>query len=164
MNRTTADMEKIYTEYHEKVAHYIAQKVPNPHDAEDLVSCVFVKVHQKLDTFDSGKASVSTWIYTIARNTVIDFYRTAKMFSEIPENFAYSDPIDEQIANEEMLAALSAALERLDERERDMIILHYYNGITLKEIAERMHMSYANAKVIHNKALHKLKKLIPGMD
>ncbi|MDD6488274.1 MAG: sigma-70 family RNA polymerase sigma factor [Clostridia bacterium] len=163
MNRTTADMEKIYSEYHEKVLHYITQKVPNPHDAEDLVSCVFLKVYQKLETFDGNKASVSTWIYTITRNTVIDFYRTAKAFSEIPETLANDYSVDEKLINEETLEILYSALKRLDERSRDIIILHYYSGITLKEIARRMNMSYANVKVTHNKALNKLKKFMPGI-
>lgn len=161
MTPTTADMEKIYAEYHEKVLHYIAQKVPNPHDAEDLVSCVFLKVYQKLDAFDGEKASVSTWIYTVARNTVIDFYRTSKAFSEIPESLGYGEPIDGKILNKEMLEALYSCLKRLDERSRDIIILHYYSGITLKGIADKMNMSYANVKIIHKKVLNTLKAFMP---
>ncbi len=44
----------------------------------------------------------------------------------------------------------------LDERARSLIIFHYYNGATLKSIADDMNMSYANAKVIHKKALRSL--------
>ena len=59
-----------------------------------------------------------------------------------------------------MLEQLAEALESLDERSRDLIILHYYDGLTLKEIADRMQMSYPNAKVIHKKALRSLKAVL----
>ena len=45
----------------------------------------------------------------------------------------------------------------LKERERDLILLHYYKGLTLKEVADKMGMSYINAKVIHKKALAALR-------
>lgn len=154
------EKNKIYTDFHKKVARYIAGKVPNPQDAEDLVSCVFMKVFQKLDTFDESKASLSTWIFTITRNTVYDFYGTRKDFSELPEDIADDGKIDENLLNEEMLEQLADALESLDERSRDLIILHYYSGLTLKEIADRMQMSYPNAKVIHKKALRAMQAFL----
>lgn len=154
------EKNKIYTDYCKKVARYIAGKVPNPQDAEDLVSCVFMKVFQKLDTFDESKASLSTWIFTITRNTVYDFYGTRKDFSELPEDIATGSNIDENLLNEETLEQLADALESLDERSRDLIILHYYDGLTLKEIADRMQMSYPNAKVIHKKALRAMQAFL----
>ena len=53
---------------------------------------------------------------------------------------------------------LAAALEKLPQRERDVIILHYYSGISLREISEAIGMSYSNMKIIHRKALAGLKK------
>ena len=53
--------ERIYEEYQEKVRRYISSRIQNPHDAEDLVSCVFLKVYQKLGDFDETRASLSTW-------------------------------------------------------------------------------------------------------
>lgn len=158
------EKNKIYIDYRQKVARYIAGKVPNPQDAEDLVSCVFLKIFQKLDTFDESKASLSTWIFTITRNTVYDFYGTRKDFSELPEDIADDGKIDENLLNEEMLEQLADALESLDERSRDLIILHYYSGLSLKEIADRMQMSYPNAKVIHKKALRAMQAVLGDLN
>ena len=158
------EKNKIYTDFHKKVTRYVTGKIPNPQDAEDLVSCVFMKVFQKLDTFDESKASLSTWIFTITRNTVYDFYGTRKDFSELPEDIADDGKIDENLLNEEMLEQLADALESLDERSRDLIILHYYSGLTLKEIADRMQMSYPNAKVIHKKALRALQAFLGDLN
>lgn len=62
--------EQIYLQYHDKVRAYVRGKIQDPHDVEDLVSAVFMKIVQKLDSYDPAKASVSTWVYTITRNTV----------------------------------------------------------------------------------------------
>ena len=59
--------EQIYLQYHDKVRAYVRGKIQDPHDVEDLVSAVFMKIVQKLDSYDPAKASVSTWVYTITR-------------------------------------------------------------------------------------------------
>ncbi|MBQ0084244.1 MAG: sigma-70 family RNA polymerase sigma factor, partial [Clostridiales bacterium] len=119
------DKEKIYFEYHEKVFGYILSKINNQHDAEDLTADLFVKIYAKLDTFDKNKASLSTWIYTVTRNTLTDYYRTRKVFGEIPEMLSDENSIEDEICNDEALDKLADALEALDKRERDIIILHY---------------------------------------
>lgn len=155
------DMERlygeIYTAYKEKVSRYIHGKISNFHDAEDLVSDVFLKICQKYDTFDETKASLSTWIYTLTRNAVIDFYRTSKTHCKIPEEFPADGDFDETLG-EERLDSLADALCRLGQRERDIIILHYYNGYTLKEVAGKMKLSYSTVKLLHGRALRKLQK------
>ena len=70
--------EQIYLQYHDKVRAYVRGKVRDPHDVEDLVSVVFMKIVQKLDSYEPEKASVSTWVYTITCNTVTDHFRTQR--------------------------------------------------------------------------------------
>lgn len=149
---------EIYTQYSVKVKGYIYNKVNDSFLAEDLCADVFLKVFEKIDSFDETKASISTWIFTITRNTLIDYYRTRKVSNEIPEDLASEDSIEEEVCNNEMLSALAAALEKLEERERDIIILHYYQGETLKVVGEKLGISYAYVKILHNKALAELKK------
>lgn len=149
----TMAAEDIYISYHDKVSAYIRGKLDNHHDAEDLVSQVFEKVYGKIHTFDESKASLSTWIYTITRNTVTDYYRTRRIHTSYDE--VYELPAPEK--DRDMLDTLADALMILKERERDLILLHYYKGLTLKEVADKMGMSYINAKVIHKKALSGLK-------
>lgn len=156
MSTATADArEQLYRDYHAKVASFVAGKVENRHDAEDLVSEIFTKAYAKWDSYDSGKASLSTWIYTIAHNTVVDYYRARRVMVEYAdymeaEEFAAEEP-------DERLEQLADALQALKEKERDIIILHYYKGYTLKKVAQLMGMSYINAKVIHKKALTTLR-------
>ena len=145
------DAGQIYEEFQPKVRAYVRGKIHDPHDAEDLVSAVFMKIVQKLDTFDPAKASVSTWVYTITRNTVTDYFRTRRSM------VAFEDyMLDETELTDDALDSLADALMSLKEKERDLIVLHYYSGHTLKTVAEMMGMSYINAKVIHKKALTSL--------
>lgn len=148
---------ELFEKYHAKVQGYIYGKVLNDQLAQDLASDVFLKVYEKIDTFDDSKASVSTWIFTVMRNTLIDYYRTRKVFSEVPEEMPLDFSVEEEVLNNEMLETLAKGLEKLEERERDIIIMHYYQGKTLKEAAEAIGISYAYVKILHNKALGELR-------
>lgn len=149
--------EEVFRQYHDKIESYIYRKVSDKYIAEDLTSVVFLKVCEKLFVYDESKASIATWIYTIANNTVIDYYRTHKVFDEVPDEIASTEEIDANIINEEMLSELAVALKQLPDRERDLLILRYYDNITLKDIAAKMGMSYANAKVVHAKAINHMR-------
>ena len=158
MPKITLNMEEVYADYYEKIRRYIFGKLQSKDDSEELVSEVFLKLCSKADSFDSTKASVSTWVYTITRNTVIDYYRTRKMHELLTDDISAEEEND----LDDNLELLAEALEQLDERERDLIILHYYSGYTLKSIAEMVNVSYSYAKVIHNKALQELRKFMKG--
>ena len=80
------DREQIYIEYVDKVRRYVKGKIQNQQEVEDLVSSIFVKVYQNISSFDRKKASISTWIYTITRNTVIDYFKAHKIVCELPGN------------------------------------------------------------------------------
>ena len=160
MIRTDKQKEEIYRDYYGKVYGYFVSKINNSHTAEDLASDVFLKVYEKLDTFDDTKASISTWIYTIARNTLTDYYRTRKVCEEIPEEYESTISVEDEVCNREMLDKLANALEKLDERARDIIILRYYSGFKLTEIAEKLDISYSYVKLLHNNALENLKKYL----
>lgn len=149
---------EIYEQYSKKVTGYIYSRVNDGYLAEDLCADVFLKVYEKLDSFDETKASLSTWIFTITRNTLIDYYRIRRVNNEIPEDMAADDSIEEEVCNNETVEILTKALSKLAERERDIIILHYYKKETLRVIAEKMKISYPYVKILHNKALENLRK------
>lgn len=96
--------ERVYLEYREKVAVYVGSRVSDVHTAEDLVSCVFLKVYQNLDSFDESRASLSTWIYTITKNTVINHFRLQKPSYELDEGMASpAEGVEEELINRDML-------------------------------------------------------------
>lgn len=152
------DIEQIYTEYRDRVMGYIYARLRSRADAEDLCQDVFEKINMKLDSFDSGKASISTWIYSITRNSVIDFYRRSHPHEEIDENMAQDGAVDDNLLNDETLEELAEALEKLPAELREIVVLRYYDGIPLTEIAKKMGMSYGMVKLRHNSALELIRR------
>ncbi len=147
------DIGQIYTDYHGKIMGYIRARVTRWADAEDLCSDVFEKIQRKLEDFDDTKASVSTWIFTITRNTVIDHFRRSRPAEELDENLSDDTELDEGLLNSETLSELAAALRRLPEQLRDIIVLRYYDGKPLTEIAGLMNLSYGAVKLRHQNAV-----------
>ena len=117
----------------------------------------FLKVYENFDKYDEKKASISTWIHTITKNTLTDFFRTHKQFEEITDIPDESISVEEEICNKDMLNKLAKALEALRGRERQLIILRYYDDKSLKEVAKYMDISYSYAKILQNKAMDKLR-------
>ena len=115
----------IYEQYRGKVFGFVRSKVFNSNDAEDLVQTVFLKVYGKLDQYDETKASLSTWIYTITRNTVYDYLKSKRDHPvfELAENAENSeaDTPDEAFLNRETLEELACALEKLPQDQRDVL-------------------------------------------
>ena len=155
------DITTIYNEYHDKVMGYIYARLNSKEDAEDLCQDVFVKVHSKLESFDPEKSSVSTWIFSITRNSVIDFYRTSHPIVEIDESIPEDGSIEDGVVNDETLEELAAALEKLPLELRQIIVLRYYDRIPLTEIGKKMNLSYGSIKLRHAKALQMIRANMP---
>lgn len=150
---TPDEKERFYAEYKGKVLSYIRSRVFNVSDAEDLCGDVFVKAFSAADSFDPSKASAGTWLYSITRNTVIDYFRRFHPTEEIPEDISDECRTEDGIIESETLEELAAALEQLPAELTDVIVLHYFDLIPLTEIAASLNISYGMVKIRHHKAL-----------
>ena len=150
--------ERAFSEYHERILRYIRTKIHSPQEAEDVCSAVFLKVQGSLHRYDPEKASFSTWIYAIVRNAVTDHYRLLRRTEPLREEIAATEDVSDNLLREELLEELAASLESLPQQECDLVILHYYSGLELREIAARMGVSYSTIKRLHAKALRALKQ------
>ena len=157
---TEEEKAQIFKDYSAKVLGYIRGKGIAPDDAEDLRSNIFVKFYSSLENFDPSKSAPSTWLYIITQTAFIDFFRTKKHFAELKEEMVIVDTNFDNVLTNETLTELGQALMRLDDRERALIVLVYYDGITLKEAAEKINMSYSNSKLVMKKALSQLKDFL----
>ena len=157
---TSAEMEQVYTAYSGKVMGYIRSRVRSHADAEDLCAAVFEKVFLKYGGYDQEKASLSTWIFTITRNTLIDFFRKNRPSEELDENLSDHSEIDETLLNTETLDELAAALKKMPRELMDIVVLRYYDGKPLTQIAELMGLSYGAVKLRHQNALELLRRAL----
>ena len=156
MNRP--DIAQIYTEYRPRVLGYIYARLRSVSEAEDLCEDVFEKIQLRLDSYDPGKAALGTWIYTITRNSVIDYYRKSRPSSELNESLADDTAVDDALLNDETLRELAEALLALPDQLRQIVVLRYYDEMPLTEIAKRLRLSYGATKLRHTKALNLLRE------
>ena len=148
--------EELYDAYRDKVLAYLTKRTEGLEDAHDLCHDVFVKVFRSLERYDESKSSISTWIFRITRFTLIDYIRTKHPGSQLAENIPSRDNLEESLIKGETLQCLAAALAELEQAERDIIIMRYYNGYSLTDISRLTGISYGMVKVKHKKALKKI--------
>ncbi|MBQ6173513.1 MAG: sigma-70 family RNA polymerase sigma factor [Clostridia bacterium] len=151
-------MERIYTEYHGKVMSYLRARIRGEADAEDLCSDIFEKIYLKYDDYDPTKAALGTWIFTITRNTLIDRFRGTRPTEELDENLSDDSEIDSDLIRTETLTELAGALRKLPQQLMDIVVLRYYDGKPLTEIAQIMGLSYGAVKLRHQNALMLLRQ------
>ena len=157
---TSSELENIYATYSGKVMGYIMTRVQRRADAEDLCADVFEKVFRKINDFDREKSSMNTWIFTITRNTLIDYYRTNRPSEELDEKIPADTAVESSLLERETLSELAQALKRLPQELQDIVVLMYYDRKPMTEVARMMHLSYGAVKLRHQKALSMLKRFL----
>ena len=156
----TITPDELYQNYSGKVERYVSAHVQNVHDRADVVQQVFLNAISAMDSYDSERSAPGTWLYAIARNAVIDYYRRQSrepLAAELEELTLTSPRADEQILTQETMEALAGALEKLPERERNILIFRFYHGLSAQETAKRVGVSYANVRFLQNRALKKMR-------
>jgi RNA polymerase sigma-70 factor (ECF subfamily) len=137
-------------------------------NASDVTQDIFIKVWKNLKNFDENKSSFKTWIFTITRNTIIDFLRKRKIrvFSDLDtedENFSESLE-DESLLPNEILEKLedekflNNLVEKLSDKYKEVLILYYQEEMTFKEIGEMLGKPLNTVKSYHHRAILKLRE------
>lgn len=139
-------------------------------NAEDLTQDVFIKVWKNIKKFDVKKAHFKTWIFSIARNAVIDFLRKKKMivFSDLDnEGDVFSDNLEDEaiLPDEAMIkiedeSLLNNALDELSANYKEILILYYQEDMTFKEIGYLINKPLNTVKSYHRRALIQLKTIL----
>ena len=140
---------ELYEHYMPKVFRYISYRVGDVDLVEDLTSAVFEKVLTKLDSYRSNKAAFSTWLMTVARNTVIDHYRvrSRKITISIEETFEpASEEIspEEEVVRKEELQRLETYFRELSRQEQEIIHLRFGVELNNRQIAKIVDLSESN--------------------
>lgn len=158
--------ESYYEQYYRQVYLYIAKKINNIHDAEDIAMDAFASCYEKFDSFDPERASFQTWLYVIVNNKLKNHYRDSRSFVDLDDPEQYEEPCvegfeDEMVAAEylgEMRNELAAALEMLNDTQKTIVVESYFHNRNSKEIASLLCMSDVNVRVQLSRALKKMKE------
>jgi RNA polymerase sigma-70 factor (ECF subfamily) len=152
---------KLYDAYVERVTRYVFFRVSEEDDIEDLVSQVFLKAWENLDRYKTGAAPFIAWLYTIARNLVIDHYRTRK--NTLPLEEAVALPSELEMPDDEAqihfdLEAMRDALQVLSKDQQQVLVLKYIAGLPNENIAKVMNKREGTIRGLQMRGLQTLAK------
>ena len=173
------DIELIINQYLKPVYNFVFRIVNDKNEVEDITAEVFVKVWKNLEKITHPNPSLITgeglpnlkpWIFTIARNTTIDYLRKRKniVFSELgddqkifEESIVDVEPLPDEIFNKKELAReLENALSKIRPDFREIILLHYTEELTFEQISEIIGKPLNTVKSHHLRALSALRKFL----
>jgi len=152
---------EIYEKYFSRVYRYIALRVGDKTEAEDLAGQVFLKALESISSFKWRGVPVSAWLFRIAHNQVIDYRRTskAKLHSPLEESLVSddTDPVLEAERNLDIHQVVQA-VGHLTQAQRDVIELRFAGGLSTAEVANVLGRSQGAVKVLQHSALVALRK------
>ena len=151
-----------FKQYSEAIYNYVFFRVNRSKEiAEDLTQEVFLKAWQNREKFEEQKSQLKTWLFVIARNTVIDYYRKNKNILPIFDKGEVAKVSELEAVEDKILAEdILQRIAELADEERDILILRYFEDFELKEIAVIINKNYSATKVLVFRSLKKLKNLL----
>ena len=158
----------LYDLYVKKIYRFIFFKISSREEAEDLTSEVFLKAWNYLvENSDQEIKSFASFIYRIARNLVVDFYRErAKRVAESPLDtvseilVVSSENVQERLAVDEEMETIMRALKKMKLEYQEAVLLHYIEELSAGEVARILGKSQISVRVTLHRALKKLRELL----
>ena len=157
----------IWEQLHDGLRGFIAKRVSNEAETEDLLQEVFLRVHRHIDSLQDPDRMVS-WVFQIARHAIIDYYRSAErkrespagLATEIEEEIAKAIDTDESAAKYELSNCLRPMIDRLSADYREAIRLVELEGLTHQEAANKLGLSVPGMKSRVQRGRQQLRKML----
>ena len=151
--------EQVWDAFHTPLQQFIRRRVSDEVTAEDVLQDVFLKIHQHIEALRDVK-KLESWIYQITRNAIIDSYRNSRPTTtlEAEEVLDMPEELPDDDVVSDLLPCVRAMVKNLPELDRQALVLTEYQGLTQKELAERLGLSFSGAKSRVQRAREKLKQ------
>jgi RNA polymerase sigma-70 factor, ECF subfamily len=156
------EVNVIYKRFHQELLGFIKSKIRSREDAEDILQNVFIKISLNIDTL-TDNTRLKNWIYSITRNSIIDYYRakaskeTIDMAEEVSEKIPEADNVDATKGLDECLISM---IELLPQDYRHIIIDSEITGIKQKDLAEKYGIAYPSLRSRVQRGRARLKELL----
>lgn len=137
-------IENIWKEFHSKLRQFIIMRVSNADDADDILQEVFIRIYKRIDTL-KNEEKLTSWIFQITRNVIIDFYRSKKENREFDEEI-FLDDVEEEEPITKLSIGLNEFIEHLPGNYKQAIKLTEIEGMKQRELAEKLGISITGAK------------------
>lgn len=139
--------ERVWELLSARLGSFIRSRVRDEQTADDLLQETFLRIHRKLGTLDDEQR-LFPWVFQIARNLIADHYRSrpaALPLTEPPAEDAEPEPSSSN-CNEVVAGWIPAAIDHLPERYREAVRLYEMEGLSQREVADRLGLSLSGAK------------------
>lgn len=162
------NIENLWTNIHGKLFGYISKHTKSKEDVNDIIQDTFIKVKTNIDGL-KNPAKVESWIFQIARNTMNDFFRKQKKSFQIDENAdetnieenSFSEDDSEvKIQTQHFSEFAGFIVSELPEKYRIAVHLADIEGLSMKEVAERLNISVSGAKSRVQRGRKMIKEII----
>jgi len=155
--------------HYQQVYWYLLDLSRNEDTAADLTQSTFANAWRAVGKFE-GRSTFRTWLFSIARNEFLTEVRKSGRYPELMEFSeleVLEDPApspEETVAQQDLLAAVRARVEELPGRYREVVSLHYFSRMTLREVAGVLNIPSGTVKSRIHKALSLLKDNLEGLE
>jgi RNA polymerase sigma-70 factor (ECF subfamily) len=156
---------KLFDDHHEAIFRFFWARVRDHHLAEDLTGELFTRMVAELPRYQQRDLPFRAWLYRIARNLIIDNYRTDKNHMSLPLEQANHET-SQTAAPDEMLEQtmkterIQQALDIIDPSQREVVELRFLAGLSLKEAAATLNKTVAAVKALQHRGLYSLRLLL----
>ena len=156
---------ELYDRFFNKVYNYVRYHVRLPAETDDITGRIFEAALHKFGTYRAERGPVNAWLFTIARNAVIDWARARNKRSEVSledaaEQAGTEPRADAALEKKEEAGMLLEAVAGLDERSRDIIALKFSSGMTNRDIALMTGLGESNVGIVIYRAVKKMQAAI----
>jgi RNA polymerase sigma-70 factor, ECF subfamily len=157
----------LFDRYHRLVLSIALKIVRDPGEAEDVMQNVFLEIFRSVAQFDPAKGSTKTWLLQYAYHRSINrrqhlvarhFYQ--RTGTEDIETMTGAESLLGRFSHHELKHLLSQGLSTLNDRQRRVLELASYDGLSMAEIADKMGESVVNVRHHYYRGLKKLRELI----
>ncbi|MBT6831456.1 sigma-70 family RNA polymerase sigma factor [bacterium] len=154
------DFSPLYEKYAQKIFAFVLHKTFDRETAEDLTSQIFLKTLEKIESYNFQKSQFSTWLYSIARNCVIDHFRTQHFEKNIDDIWDLNSGDDARKCAEKSLnfESLQKSMKKLKPAQREILTMRFWQDLSYAEIAEITDQSEANVRMIVSRSVRAMKK------
>lgn len=159
MNTMTLTADQAWHTLHRPLKHFILKHTHDDALADDILQDVFLKLLTHIETLQNEE-KLQSWLYQITRHTIYDYYRSQKTSVTLPEPFDLAEEPAQLDVSQALLPSIKEMVDHLPEPYREAIILTEYQGLTQKELASHLHLSFSGAKSRVQRARKQLKQML----
>jgi len=156
--------DRLYRSSRDDVYAYAAGLLRDRAAAEEVTATAFERAYRKRSRFDPQRGNARGWLFGIARNAALDELRRrgrqAELGTDPIDPAAFAGPADAE--RSELRLMLAAALKQLEPRERELVSLKFFAGLSNREIAQATGTSESNAGTKLHRAVNKLREACDG--